>query len=72
MPTACQRVTRSRSTRIANNTVAAGYSEISTPASDSIDALHGEQSRDVGDGVEHAAEHREPQRGAPFAVSGWR
>src|SRR4029077_10410236 len=38
IPTTCHRVTRSRSTTIASSTVAAGYSDISTPASDNSDA----------------------------------
>src|SRR5580698_7052035 len=38
MPSACQRVTRSRSTTIAKTTVAAGYSEIKTPVRESNDA----------------------------------
>src|ERR1700738_5484491 len=38
IPSACQRLTRSRSTTIANTTVAAGYSEIRTPVSESNDA----------------------------------
>src|SRR5271163_1893945 len=38
MPSACQRVTRSRSTAIASTTVATGYSEIKTLANDSNDA----------------------------------
>jgi hypothetical protein len=40
MPIVCHRVTRSRSTTIASNTVAAGYSDISTPASDRYDACN--------------------------------
>ena len=53
MPTACQRVTRSRSTTIASSTVAAGYSDISTPASDKHRRLQRQQRRDVGPGVQH-------------------
>jgi hypothetical protein len=55
MPTACQRVTRSRSTTIASNTVAAGYNDMRTPASDSSDRVQRQQHRDVGTGVRSAA-----------------
>ena len=53
MPTACQRVTRSRSTTIASSTVAAGYSAISTPASDSIEDCSASSIATLATGVEH-------------------
>ena len=62
MPAVCHRLTRSRSTTIASSTVAAGYSDISTPASDNSDACSAISIATLAPVSSTAARHGQLQR----------